>query len=64
MVSRCKCNLRSRQALTSISWSFKVVERTVIASYKLTEISTKMKFFEDGRVIEECSVLAGDTLLK
>jgi hypothetical protein len=31
-----------------------------IASYKIPEILAKMNFFEDGNVIEECSVVVQD----
>jgi hypothetical protein len=35
---------------------------TTIASYKITEILAKKKPFEDGKVIKECLVVAGDPL--
>jgi hypothetical protein len=60
-VEDLKRNLRSRQAIFS-----KPVNRAkeaTIASYKITEIlAKKKKPFEDGNVIKECLVVAGDSL--
>jgi hypothetical protein len=56
-----KRNLRSRQAI--FSKPVNKAKAATIASYKITEIlSKKKKPFEDGNVIKECLVVAGDSL--
>jgi hypothetical protein len=54
-----KRNLRSRQAI--FSKPVNKAKAAIIASYKITEILDK-KPFENGNVIKECLVVAGDSI--
>jgi hypothetical protein len=61
-VEDLKRNLRSRQAI--FSKPVNKANAATIASYKITEIlAKKKKPFEDGNVIKECLVVAGNSLL-
>jgi hypothetical protein len=52
-----------RQTIFSISKPINKAKAVTIAWYKITEIlAKKKKPFEDGNVIQECLVVAGDSL--
>jgi hypothetical protein len=59
-VEDLKHNLRSRQAI--FSKPVNKAKAAIITSYKITEILAKKKPFEDGNMIKECLVVAGNSL--